>query len=133
MTSIEPIKYKGIDIVPIQFLAKVLPDPASLGPRTKGKTHIGVLFQGIGKDGKPKKYYIYNVCDHEECYKEVGSQAISYTTGVPAMIGASMNLKGIWNKAGVYNMEQLDPDVFMQELNKWGLPWVEDFNPELVD
>jgi len=133
MTSIEPIKFNGVDIVPIQFLAKVLPDPASLGSRTKGKTHIGVLFQGLGKDGKPKKYYIYNVCDHEECYKEVGSQAISYTTGVPAMIGAMMNLKGIWNKPGVWNMEQLDPDAFMDGLNKWGLPWVEDFEPELVD
>jgi len=133
MTSIEPIKFNGVDIVPIQFLAKVLPDPASLGARTKGKTHIGVLFQGIGKDGKPKKYYIYNVCDHEECYKEVGSQAISYTTGVPAMIGAMMNLKGIWNNPGVFNMEQLDPDAFMDALNKWGLPWKEDFNPELVD
>ncbi|MCL2555567.1 MAG: saccharopine dehydrogenase family protein [Firmicutes bacterium] len=133
MTSIEPIKFNGIDIVPIQFLAKVLPDPSSLGARTKGKTHIGVLFQGIGKDNKPKKYYIYNVCNHEECYKEVGSQAISYTTGVPAMIGAMMNLNGIWDKPGVWNMEQLDPDAFMEALNKWGLPWVEDFNPELVD
>ena len=133
MTSIEPIEFQGQKIVPLQFLAKVLPDPASLGPRTKGKTHIGILFQGIGKDGKPKKYYIYNVCDHQECYKEVSSQAISYTTGVPAMIGAMMYHKGLWKKPGVWNCEQFDPDPFMEQLNKQGLPWVEDFNPELID
>ncbi|MCL2848107.1 MAG: saccharopine dehydrogenase family protein [Firmicutes bacterium] len=133
MTSIEPVNFNGVDIVPIQFLAKVLPDPSTLGPRTKGKTHIGVVFQGLGKDGKPKKYYLYNICDHEECYKEVGSQAISYTTGVPAMIGASMFLKGLWNKPGVWNVEQFDPDPFMEMLNKWGLPWHEDFEPELVN
>ncbi|MDU4658972.1 MAG: saccharopine dehydrogenase family protein [Clostridium butyricum] len=103
----------------------------SLGPRTKGKTNIGCIFQGI-KDGQPKTYYVYNVCDHEECYKEVGSQAISYTTGVPAMIGASMILKGLWKKPGVHNIEEFDPDPFMEELNKWGLPWVEDFNPTLI-
>ena len=89
MTSIEPIEYEGKQIIPLQFLKAVLPDPASLGPRTKGKTNIGCIFKGK-KDGKDKTYYVYNVCDHEECYKEVGSQAISYTTGVPAMIGASM-------------------------------------------
>jgi saccharopine dehydrogenase (NAD+, L-lysine-forming) len=132
MTSIEPIKFQGVDIVPLQFLSAVLPDPASLGPRTKGKTHIGMIFQGI-KDGKPVKYYIYNVCDHEECYKEVGSQAISYTTGVPAMIGAMMYLQGHWKKPGVFNCEEFDPDPFMEALNKWGLPWHEDFNPELVE
>ena len=132
MTSIEPIKFKGQDIVPLQFLSAVLPDPASLGPRTKGKTHIGVLFQGI-KDGKPKKYYLYNICDHEECYKEVGSQAISYTTGVPAMIGGMMYHKGLWKIPGVFNVEEFDPDPFMEALNKWGLPWEEDFNPELID
>lgn len=131
MTSIEPIDFEGQKIVPLQFLKAVLPDPASLGSRTKGKTNIGCIFQGI-KDGKPKKYYLYNVCDHEECYKEVGSQAISYTTGVPAMIGASMILKGLWNKPGVYNIEEFDPDPFMEELNKWGLPWIEDFNPTLI-
>ena len=131
MTSIEPIEFEGQQIVPLQFLKAVLPDPASLGPRTKGKTNIGCIFQGV-KDGKPKTYYVYNVCDHEECYKEVGSQAISYTTGVPAMIGASMILKGLWNKPGVHNIEEFDPDPFMEELNKWGLPWVEDFNPTLI-
>ena len=133
MTSIVPVNFKGMDIVPIEFLAKVLPDPASLGPRTKGKTHIGVIFRGIGKDGKPKNYYIYNICDHEECYKEVGSQAISYTTGVPAMIGAMQVLQGTWNKPGVWNVEQLCPDNFMAALNKWGLPWQEDFEPEMVE
>ena len=131
MTSIEPIEFEGQQIVPLQFLKAVLPDPASLGPRTKGKTNIGCIFQGI-KDGKPRTYYVYNVCDHQECYKEVGSQAISYTTGVPAMIGASMILKGLWNKPGVHNIEEFDPDPFMEELNKWGLPWVEDFNPTLI-
>lgn len=131
MTSIEPIDFEGQKIVPLQFLKAVLPDPASLGPRTKGKTNIGCIFQGK-KDGKDKTYYVYNVCDHQECYKEVGSQAISYTTGVPAMIGASMILRGLWNKPGVHNIEEFDPDPFMEELNKWGLPWVEDFNPTLI-
>ena len=132
MTSIEPIDYEGKQIVPLQFLKAILPDPASLGPRTVGKTNIGCIMQGV-KDGKPKTYYVYNVCDHQECYKEVGSQAISYTTGVPAMIGASMVMTGKWKKPGVYNIEEFDPDPFMEELNKWGLPWVEDFNPVPVD
>jgi saccharopine dehydrogenase (NAD+, L-lysine-forming) len=132
MTSIEPIEYEGKKIVPLQFLKAVLPDPASLGPRTKGKTNIGCIFQGV-KDGKPKTYYVYNVCDHEECYKEVSSQAISYTTGVPAMIGAMMLLTGKWEKAGVYNIEEFDPDPFMEALNKYGLPWKESFDPDLVD
>mgnify|MGYP002514966186 FL=1 len=132
MTSIEPIEFEGKQIVPLQFLKAVLPDPASLGPRTVGKTNIGCIFKGI-KDGKEKTYYLYNVCDHQECYKEVGSQAISYTTGVPAMIGAMMLLQGKWKKPGVYNVEEFDPDPFMDALNKWGLPWVEDFNPVLVD
>lgn len=132
MTSIKPIMYEGREIVPLQFLKAVLPDPASLGPRTVGKTNIGCIMQGV-KDGKPLSYYVYNVCDHQECYREVGSQAISYTTGVPAMIGASMLLTGKWNKPGVYNIEEFDPDPFMEELNKWGLPWIEEFNPTLVD
>ena len=132
MTSIEPINFEGKEIVPIQFLKAILPDPASLGPRTKGKTNIGCIFKGI-KDGKEKTYYLYNVCDHQECYKEVGSQAISYTTGVPAMIGAMMIMTKKWNKAGVYNIEEFDPDPFMEELNKWGLPWKESFNPDMVD
>ena len=132
MTSIEPIEFEGKQIVPLQFLKAVLPDPASLGPRTKGKTNIGCIFTGV-KDGQEKKYYVYNVCDHQACYPEVGSQAISYTTGVPAMIGAMMVLTGKWNKPGVYNVEEFDPDPFMEALNKFGLPWVEDFNPNLID
>lgn len=132
MTSIEPINFEGKEIVPIQFLKAILPDPASLGPRTKGKTNIGCIFKGI-KDGKEKTYYVYNVCDHEECYKEVGSQAISYTTGVPAMIGAMMIMTKKWDKAGVYNIEEFDPDPFMEALNKWGLPWKESFNPDMVE
>ncbi|WP_040196340.1 saccharopine dehydrogenase family protein [Candidatus Soleaferrea massiliensis] len=132
MTSIEPIEFEGQQIVPLQFLKAVLPDPASLGPRTKGKTNIGCIFQGI-KDGKERTYYVYNVCDHQECYKEVGSQAISYTTGVPAMIGASMILTGKWKKPGVYNIEEFDPDPFMDALNKFGLPWQESFSPALID
>lgn len=132
MTSIEPIEFQGQQIVPLQFLKAVLPDPASLGPRTVGKTNIGCIYQGI-KDGQPKTYYVYNVCDHQECYKEVGSQAISYTTGVPAMIGTMMIMKGIWKGSGVFNIEEFDPDPFMEELNNWGLPWVESFEPKLVD
>ena len=132
MTSIVPINYNGMEIVPLQFLKAVLPDPASLGPRTKGKTNIGCIMQGK-KDGKPVNYYVYNVCVHEECYAEVGSQAISYTTGVPAMIGAMMVMTGKWQKPGVYNIEEFDPDPFMDALNKWGLPWKESFDPELVD
>lgn len=132
MTSIEPIMYEGKEIVPLQFLKAVLPDPASLGPRTKGKTNIGCIYQGV-KEGKPVNYYVYNVCDHEACYKEVGSQAISYTTGVPAMIGAMLLMKGEWKKPGVYNVEEFNPDPFMEALNKWGLPWKESFSPKLVD
>ncbi|MBF4694222.1 saccharopine dehydrogenase family protein [Fusibacter ferrireducens] len=132
MTSIEPIEFEGKQIIPLQFLAAVLPDPASLGPRTKGKTNIGCIFRGK-KDGKDKTYYVYNVCDHEACYAELGSQAISYTTGVPAMIGAMMLLTGKWDKKGVYTVEEFDPDPFMEELGKWGLPWQESFDPELVD
>ena len=132
MTSIEPIMYEGKEIVPLQFLKAVLPDPASLGERTKGKTNIGCIFRGK-KDGKDKTYYLYNICDHEACYKEVGSQAVSYTTGVPAMIGAMLMIKGVWKGEGVFNIEEFDPDPFMEALNEWGLPWQEDHNPELVD
>ncbi len=122
MTSIEPIRYEGRDIIPLQFLKAVLPDPGSLGPRTKGKANIGCVFDGV-KDGKRKKIYIYSVCDHEECYREVKSQAVSYTTGVPAMIGAMLMVQGVWMEKGVFNMEQLDPDPFMEALNRHGLPW----------
>lgn len=132
MTSIKPIDYEGRQIVPLQFLKALLPDPASLGPRTIGKTNIGCIFQGV-KDGEKKTYYVYNVCDHQACYREVGSQAISYTTGVPAMIGTMLVMNGTWNKPGVWNVEEFDPDPFMAALNKWGLPWIEDFNPTLVD
>ena len=132
LLSTTPITFNGQQIVPIQFLKELLPDPSTLGPRTVGKTNIGCIFTGV-KDGKEKTYYIYNVCDHQECYKEVGSQAISYTTGVPAMIGAMMVMTGKWKKPGVYNIEEFDPDPFMDALNKWGLPWHETFDPELVD
>jgi saccharopine dehydrogenase (NAD+, L-lysine forming) len=132
MTSIEPIEIQGVKISPLQFLKAVLPDPASLGPRTKGKTNIGCIYRGI-KDGKPKTYYVYNVCVHEECYAEVGSQAISYTTGVPAVIGAMLVMKGIWKKPGVHNVEEFDPDPFMDALNRHGLPWKESFSPALVE
>ncbi len=132
MTSIEPIDFQGQKIVPLQFLKAVLPDPASLGPRTVGKTNIGCIFKGV-KDGKPRTYYVYNICDHQECYREVGSQAISYTTGVPAMIGAMMLMTGTWKGPGVFNLEEFDPDPFMDALNQWGLPWKESFDPVLVD
>lgn len=132
MTSIKPINFEGQEIVPLQFLKAVLPDPASLGPRTVGKTNIGCIFQGK-KDGQPKTYYLYNVCDHQECYREVGSQAVAYTTGVPAMIGAMLVMQGVWSQPGVHNIEEFDPDPFMAALNRWGLPWQESFKPELVD
>ena len=122
MLGIEPIEHKGMKIVPMEFLKTLLPDPASLGPRTKGKTNIGVVVEGI-KDGSPRKIYIYQVKDHEECFRETNSQGVSYTTGVPAMIGAKLMLKGIWSGVGVFNMEQMDPDAFMEEMNTQGLPW----------
>jgi saccharopine dehydrogenase (NAD+, L-lysine-forming) len=131
MTSIVPIVYEGKKIIPLQFLKAVLPDPASLGPRTVGKTNIGCIFQGLA-GGKQKSYYVYNICDHQECYKEVGAQAVSYTTGVPAMIGAMLVMNGAWQKPGVYNVEEFNPDPFMDALNIWGLPWQENFSPELV-
>lgn len=132
MTSIEPIEFAGQKIVPLQFLKAVLPNPADLGARTKGKTNIGCIFRGL-KDGGEKTYCLYNVCDHEECYREVGSQAIAYTTGVPAMIGAMLLINGTWRASGVKNVEELDPDPFMAALNEWGLPYRENFNPVPVD
>jgi len=122
MTGIKPVEFQGQQIVPLQFLKALLPDPASLGPRTKGKTCIGCLIDG-SKDGKRRRVFIYNVCDHQTCYEEVKSQAVSYTTGVPAMIGAKQILSGQWREPGVFNMEQLDPDPFMSDLNACGLPW----------
>lgn len=122
LTRIDPIDYEGHKIVPLKFLKKLLPDPATLGPRTKGKTCIGCLIEGI-KDGRRKKVFIYNVCDHQEAFKETGAQAVAYTTGVPAMVGAKMILTGIWKRAGVWNVEELDPDPFLEDLAKYGLPW----------
>lgn len=133
MTSIERSCSGGKgDVTACKFLEGVLPDPASLGPRTKGKTNIGCIFIGK-KNGEEKKLYIYNTCDHEECYKEVGSQAVAYTTGVPAMIGAMMILNGTWKKPGVHNIEEFDPDPFMDALNRFGLPWKISENPDLVE
>ncbi|MCR1841130.1 saccharopine dehydrogenase family protein [Murimonas intestini] len=132
MTSIEPIEFEGKQIVPLQFLKAVLPDPSSLGPRTVGKTNIGCIFRGK-REGKERNLYIYNVCDHQECYKEVGSQAVAYTTGVPAMIGAMLVMNGTWQKPGVYNVEEFDPTPFMDALNRFGLPWKISEAPKLVD
>lgn len=122
LTSIKPVNFQGCEIVPLQFLASLLPDPASLGSTTRGRTCIGDRMEGK-TGGNHKTFYIYNICDHEECYREVGSQAISYTTGVPAMIGAKLVAQGSWAAPGVWNLEQLDPDPFMNDLNIYGLPW----------
>ena len=124
MTSIKPIKFQGQDVIPLEFLKAVLPDPGSLGALTKGRTCIGDVITGI-KDGREKHYFVWNECDHEECYAETGAQGVSYTTGVPAMIGAKQVLEGTWRKPGVWNMEQHDPDPFMKDLNLYGLPWQE--------
>ena len=132
MLSTTPVEFEGHQIVPIQFLKALLPDPATLGPRTVGKTNIGNIITGV-KDGKEKTIYIYNVCDHQECYKEVGSQAISYTTGVPAMVGAMMVVKGLWKKPGVFTTDEFDPDPYMEALAKFGLPFVVDENPTTVE
>jgi len=122
MTRIDPVDFQGQKIVPLQFLKALLPDPGSLGRTYEGKTCIGCVVQGF-RDGKPRRLMIYNVCDHAACYKEVAAQAVSYTTGVPAMIGAKMILTGTWSGVGVFNMEQFDPDPFMDDLNRYGLPW----------
>jgi saccharopine dehydrogenase (NAD+, L-lysine-forming) len=126
MTRIDPVVYQGQEIIPLQFLKAVLPEPASLGPKTKGKTCIGCLIEGI-KGGQKKRYYIYNICDHQEAYRETNSQAISYTTGVPAMIGGMLMLDGEWHMSGVFNVEEFDPDPFMKKLSQHGLPWTESF------
>jgi len=123
MTRIDPVIYNGVEIIPLQFLKAVLPEPASLGATTKGKTNIGDIATGLGQDGTEKTLYVYNICDHEEAYAETGNQAVSYTTGVPAMIGAALVVQGIWAGAGVFNMEQMDPDPFMDMLMLHGLPW----------
>ncbi len=130
MARIDPVMYNGVEIVPIQFLKAVLPDPGGLGENYTGWTSIGCRIKGI-KNGKEHTYYVYNNCSHQEAFKETGTQAVSYTTGVPAMIGAAMFLKGLWKKPGVYNVEQFDPDPFMEMLNKHGLPWKEIFDTDL--
>jgi saccharopine dehydrogenase (NAD+, L-lysine-forming) len=122
MTSIEPVLFEGREIVPIKFLKALLPDPSTLGETYTGKTSIGCLIEGR-KDGKARKVFIYNVCDHQEAWREVRAQAVSYTTGVPAMVGAKMMLTGKWRGAGVFNTEQLDPEPFLEELAMRGLPW----------
>lgn len=129
MTRIDPVLHNGIEVIPLQFLKSVLPDPGSLGKSTRGRTCIGVIADGE-KDGKPQHYYLYNICDHEKCFEETNSQAVSYTTGVPAMIGAMMMLTGQWRGEGVYNVEEFDPDPFMDKLNTSGLPWTEVFLSE---
>jgi saccharopine dehydrogenase (NAD+, L-lysine-forming) len=126
MTSIKPVMYEGKEIVPLQFLKAVLPKPEELGENYSGKTNIGCWIEGV-KDGKFKRYYIYNVCDHAACWKEVRSQAISYTTGVPAALGGKLVLDGVWKKPGVHNVEQMDPTPFMQQIGALGLPWVETY------
>ena len=124
MTGIEPIRYQGKDIIPLQFLAAVLPKPETLGETTKGKTNIGVIATGEALDGSGEKtFYINNICDHEDAYEETGNQAVSYTTCVPAMIVSAMMVTGKWSGEGVFNMEQMDPDPFMEMLNAHGLPW----------
>ncbi len=128
MTRIDPVLFEGVEIVPLKFLKALLPDPASLGPLTKGRTCIGCLIEGQ-KDGARKKYWVYNICDHQEAFREVGAQAISYTTGVPAMIGAMMMLTGKWRGQGVFNMEDFNPDPFMDAMNQYGLPWTEVISP----
>ena len=130
MARIDPIMYNGVEIVPIQFLKAVLPNPGDLGENYTGETSIGCRIQGI-KDGKKRTYYVYNNCSHEVAYKETGTQGVSYTTGVPAMIGAMMFLKNEWRKPGVFNVEEFNPDPFMEQLNKQGLPWHELFDIDL--
>ncbi len=131
MASIKPIVYNGMEIVPIQFLKAVLPNPKELGSNYTGETSIGCRISGKGKDGKPMTYYVYNNCSHHAAYEETGMQAVSYTTGVPAMIGAMMFLKGLWKRPGVWNVEEFDPDPFMEQLNIHGLPWHEIINGDL--
>ena len=130
MAGIAPVMYEGREIVPIQFLKAVLPNPGDLGENYTGETSIGCRVRGI-KDGKERTYYIYNNCSHEESYKETGAQAVSYTTGVPAVVGAMMYLKGLWKNAGVNNVEEFNPDPFLAELAKQGLPWHELFDVDL--
>jgi hypothetical protein len=130
ITRIDPIMYNGVEIVPIQFLKAILPNPGELGENYTGETSIGCRIRGL-KDGKEQTYYVWNNCSHQAAYQETGAQGVSYTTGVPATIGAIMFMKGLWKKAGVYNVEEFDPDPFMAELMKQGLPWEEQFGGNL--
>jgi len=130
ITSIKPIVFNGVEIVPLQFLKALLPDPGSLGANYTGETSIGCRMRGL-KDGKEQTYYVYNNCSHQAAYKETGAQGVSYTTGVPAMIGAKLFFKEIWKKPGVWNVEEFDPEPFMKELNEQGLPWHEVFDGDL--
>lgn len=130
MAGIEPVKYKGIDVIPLEFLKAVLPDPGDLGENYTGQTSIGCRIRGV-KDGKPRNYYIWNNCQHQDAYKETGTQGVSYTTGVPAMLGAKMFLEGHWGGAGVFNVEEFNPDPFLAALGEVGLPWHEEVDGEL--
>ena len=131
MARIDPVMYNGVEIIPIQFLKEVLPNPGDLGENYKGWTSIGCRIRGLDKEGKERTYYIWNNCSHEEAYRETGTQAVSYTTGVPAATGAMMYMKGLWKKPGVWNVEQFDPDPFLTELARLGLPWHEKFDIDL--
>jgi len=131
MARIDPVIYNGVEIVPIQFLKAVLPDPGELGENYTGQTSIGCRISGLDKEGRPLTYYVYNNCLHQEAYRETGAQGVSYTTGVPATIGALMFAQGLWRRAGVFNVEEFDPDPFMEQLNLQGLPWHEKFNEDL--
>ncbi len=134
MTGIEPVRFQGKDIIPLQFLAAVLPKPETLGPTTTGKTNIGCIATGEALDGSGEKtFYIKNICDHEDAFAETGNQAVSYTTGVPAMIGSAMVVQGLWKGEGVFNIEEFNPDPFMDMLNAHGLPWTVEELPAPVD
>jgi saccharopine dehydrogenase (NAD+, L-lysine-forming) len=130
MSRIDPVKYKGVDIIPLEFLKAVLPDPGDLGENYTGQTSIGCRIRGI-KDGKERTYYIWNNCSHQAAYDETGAQGVSYTTGVPAMIGAMMVLTGKWSGEGVFNVEEFDPDPFLEKMNEYGLPWHEEIGVDL--
>ena len=130
ITRIDPVLYNGVEIIPIQFLKAILPNPGELGENYTGETSIGCRIRGI-KDGKERTYYVWNNCSHQAAYQETGAQGVSYTTGVPAMIGAMMFFKGLWRRPGVYNVEEFDPDPFMEQLMKQGLPWHEQFDLDL--
>jgi saccharopine dehydrogenase (NAD+, L-lysine-forming) len=131
MTGIQPVRFQGMDIVPLEFLKAVLPEPSSLGEGYTGQTSIGCQIRGV-RDGKPRNYYVWNNCDHAEVYREIGAQAVSYTTGVPAMIGAMMMMTKTWKGQGVFNVEEFDPDPFMAELPRYGLPWHEQVDGPLA-